>query len=171
MSRRITIAGRAFVLAGQTTIAHDLHTMGLVRKAGLEEQLAPKPGDDPAANARRVLSVAAATGVALDLLGALFVPEGVEPTSWTPELAGETARFFGEVSDPEDKAIVQGLIASALADFLRAALLSSMTSDEASSPADEGRPGTGTPGRKAPSGNGPPSSASSPKRTTTTPSG
>lgn len=160
MSRRITIAGRTFVLAGQTTIAHDLHAMALVRKAGLEE-LRLLPGETTEGLARRVLYQAVESGVALELLGALVVPEERDPLTWSVELGHETAAFLGSLSSDGDKAVVNGLIASALADFLRAALQSSSGSAAGSTDQQDERPPGNGGDRQGPSANGAASSGSS----------
>lgn len=168
MTRSVILGGRTFVHVGQSTIAHDLHAMGLVRRAGLHDANVAFPGDTPSDVAQRVLGAAAESGVALELLGALLIPEGTDPLKWTIDTGRETAEYIGSIHDPPEKERVQGLIASVLADFCRAALVSSRASVEGSKETGGGRPGNSS---SSSSGSGPRSSGSSPGPTTSGPSG
>lgn len=134
--RRITLGGRAFVSVGESTLAHDIRFVELVAKAGLSA-FSLRDGEPAEDFARRLMDQLMATGRALDLLACLMVPEPEEGTApgstWTLDLAAETARFLGALTDPGDKGQIHALLAELLRDFFESGLVS-LTSSRPSSP-------------------------------------
>jgi hypothetical protein len=123
----ITIEGKRFVPLRNGTFAHDIWLTRKIREAGLSN-ISIGDGETPDQFIERIAIVAHESGISLQLLGGLLLPEGVEERNWTPELAESTAQFFGNVTDPEGKRILRTQIASALFYFFANALASSPTS-------------------------------------------
>lgn len=123
----MTIEGKRFVTMQNGTFAHDIWLTRKIREAGLAGIAI---GDDESQDQfiERIAISAYESGVALDLLGGLFLPAAVEPRDWTPELAAQTSEFFGNVTDPDAKQALRMQIASALFYFFASALASSKTS-------------------------------------------
>lgn len=123
----ITIEGKRFKPVNNGTFAHDIWLTKKIREAGLAGiQL----GDDETQDQfiERIAISAYESGLALQLLGGLFIPAEMESRDWTPEVAAKTADFFGNVTDPEAKHALRMQIASALFYFFASALASSKTS-------------------------------------------
>lgn len=174
MSDKHTIGGRTFLPLRESTVEQDFRFLALVGRARIDE-VVMQPGESPEAFARRLLEVTIESGVILDLLGCLLIPEDIAPQDrdpgevWTPEVGQETARFLGQLRDPKDKAEVRGLVLSLLVSFFESGIVSLWTSTTSSTeaipePESKQEPRAGT----AP---GPSSSANSPRGTTTAPSG
>jgi len=123
----ITIEGKRFEPVRNGTFAHDIWLTKKIREAGLAGLTI---GDEETQDQfiERIAKSAYESGVALQLLGGLFMPAGVESRSWTPGLAEQTAEFFGNVTDPQSKQALRMQIASALFYFFASALASSKTS-------------------------------------------
>ena len=162
----ITLGGRTFVHLGESTAQHDDWFMGRVREAGLDRVLL-EIGEDPDQFARRILYQASGSGKVFEMIGALIVPEGMADASWTPEVALDTARFVGQLCDPEDKQRINNLTVTLLIGFFLGGLTSLETSKTSSTDA-EPAPGNST---TSATDAGDPSSASSPGTTTSEPPG
>lgn len=132
MQNRITIGGRHFKYAGGlTTLRHDLATQGHLQRAGLS-RLELLPAETAEDYALRVYRTAVGNGDMLALIAHLLLPEDLDPRSWTPEVASEMAVFLGAMTDPEDKARIQGVLRDALMGFLGAGLIYAVRSLNAS---------------------------------------
>ena len=174
MSDKHTIGGRTFMPLRESTVEQDLRFLALIKRARIDE-VVMQPGESPEAFARRLLEVTIESGVILDLLGCLLVPEDIAPQDrdpgevWTPEVGQETARFLGQLRDPKDKAEVRGLVLSLLVSFFESGIVSLWTSTTSSTEAiPSPKDSQANPAGTAP---GPSSSRSSPRATTTGPSG
>lgn len=123
----ITIEGKRFVPMQNGTFAHDIWLTRKIREAGLAGIAI---GDDETQDEfiDRIAVSAYESGLALQLLGGLFIPAGTEARDWTPELAAQTADFFGNVTDLDSKQALRMQIASALFYFFVNALAASKTS-------------------------------------------
>jgi hypothetical protein len=123
----ITIEGKRFEPIRNGSFAHDIWLTKKIREAGLSNVAI---GDDETEDQfiERIAMAAYESGAALELLGGLFIPAGADARSWTPELATQSAEFFGNVTDPESKRELRKQIAAALFYFFVNALASSKTS-------------------------------------------
>ena len=117
----VVIGGRRFRSGGQATLERDLHVMGYLRSAGLDE-LPMLETETPEQYALRLLAHLSHRTEVLELLGGLLVPEGVGDREWTPRHGHETAVFLKGLTDPAEKKTVHGLICSVLIPFLESGL-------------------------------------------------
>ena len=174
MTQKHTLGGRTFLPLRESTVEQDFRFLALIKRARVDE-VVMQPGESPEAFARRLLEVTIESGVILDLLGCLLVPEDVAPRDrdpgevWTPQVGEETARFLGQLRDPRDKAEVRSLVLSLLVSFFENGIVSLWTSptscvEAIPNPESNQMPPAGT-------DPGPSSSGSSPRATTTEPSG
>jgi hypothetical protein len=174
MTEKHTVGGRTFLPLRESTVEQDFRFLALVGRARIDE-VVMQPGERPEAFARRLLEAVIKSGVILDLLGCLLVPEDIAPRDrdpgevWTSEVGQETARFLGQLRDPKDKAEVRGLVLSLLVSFFERGIVSLWTSPTSFAEAIP----IPTPNQMSPAGMapGPNSSGSSPQATTTGPSG
>jgi len=128
----IKLGGRSFVqMTKDSTVQHDLWLMQRSTEAGLAGAQIWS-GETPEAFAQRLLEMAIKSGVALELLGGLLVPEGTLPEQWTPEMAAETTLHLGRISVAEEKQAIYRLILTLLIDFFAAGLISSVRSRSSS---------------------------------------
>ncbi len=121
------IEGRRFLPITNGTFAHDIWITRKIREAGLAG-IAMRDGETQDEFIERIAASAYESGVALELLGGLFIPAGVEARDWTRQMAADTSAFFGAVTDPDAKQALRMQIASALFYFFASALASSTTS-------------------------------------------
>ena len=174
MTEKHTIGGRTFLPLRESTVEQDFRFLALVGRARISD-VVMQPGERPEAFARRLLEVTIESGVILDLLGCLLIPEELAPGDrdpgevWTSEIGRETARFLGQLRDPKDKAEVRGLVLSLLVSFFESGIVSLWTS-RTSSVETIPSPGS-SPARPDGTATGPSWSGSSPQATTTAPSG
>lgn len=174
MTEKHTIGGRTFLPLRESTVEQDFRFLSLVGRARIDE-VVMQPGESPEAFARRLLEVTIESGVILDLLGCLLIPEDIAPQDrdpgevWTPEVGQETAKFLGQLRDPKDKAEVRGLVLSLLVSFFESGIVSLWTSTTSSTEAIPNP--KDSPAHPAGTAPGPNSSGSSPRATTTAPSG
>lgn len=158
VQKRIVLAGRTFVPAGESTVEHDIEVMRLMRAAGLEASAA---GNDDEF-AWRALAALVEGGTLLPLVACLIVPEeharrrpglvvrllerfGVVRRAaarggWTPDVQAETVAFLKDLDEPRDKDQVYALVAGLLVPFVNGALRSWRPS-----PRSSGSPETATP--------------------------
>jgi len=133
MAEKHTLGGRAFLAIEESTVEQDFRFLSLVGRARIDEVIM-QPQETPEAFARRLLEATIESGVILDLLGCLLIPEELAPRDrdpgevWTPELGRETARFLGQLRDPKDKAEVRSLVLSLLVSFFESGIVSLWTS-------------------------------------------
>jgi len=174
MAEKHILGGRTFLPLRESTVEQDFRFLALVGRARIDE-VVMQPGERPEAFARRLLEVTIESGVILDLLGCLLVPEELAPQDrnpgevWTPEVGQETARFLGQLRDPKDKAEVRSLVLSLLVSFFESGIVSLWTSPMSFAEAIP----IPTPNQVSPAGtdSGPISFGNSPQATTTGPSG
>ena len=173
MAEKHTLGGHTFLPLRESTVEQDFRFLALVGRARISD-VVMQPGERPEAFARRLLEVTIESGVILDLLGCLLVPEEIAPGDrdpgevWTPEVGQETARFLGQLHDPKDKAEVRGLVLSLLVSFFESGIVSLWTS-RTSSVETIPSPGS-SPTRPDGTAPGPSWSGSSPQATTIEPS-
>lgn len=123
----ITIEGKRFVTLQNGTFAHDIWLTKKIREAGLANiKIEDSETEDVFID--RIAKTAFESGEALHMLGGLLIPAGTDPRKWTPQMAQESADFFGNVTDPQSKQVLRTQIASALFYFFLSALASSRTS-------------------------------------------
>ncbi len=174
MTEKHVLGGRTFLPLRESTVEQDFRFLALVKRARIDE-VVMHPGERPEAFARRLLEATIESGVILDLLGCLLIPEDCAPQDrdpgevWTPEMGQETARFLGQLRDANDKAQVRSLVLSLLVCFFESGIVSLWTSPMSFAEAipnckedQQNQDGTAS---------GPTSSANSPLGTTTGPSG
>ena len=132
MSDQITIAGHKFKAVTNSTMRHDVFTQGQIEKCGLGrlEQFADEL---PEEFARRVYRTSIMSGDVFLLLGCLLMPAAEDPLTWSEAMARQTAEIMANASAPEDKAIIQAQICSALAHFFANGLSSIVISPRKSS--------------------------------------
>lgn len=125
----ITIEGKRFKPMQNGSFAHDIWLTKKIREAGLA---GIQMGEDETQDQfiERIAISAYESGLALQLLGGLFIPSEVEACDWSPAMATRTADFFGNVTEPESKRSLRMQIASALFYFFASALASSKTSQK-----------------------------------------
>jgi hypothetical protein len=116
---------------GESTVEQDYRFLALITRAGID-RMTLRPGESPEEFARRLLEHAITSGVVLELLGCLLIPEAEirsdQPgDSWTSEIAADTAAFIGGLRQPEDKALVNALILSLLISFFERGIVSLQT--------------------------------------------
>ena len=128
MAAKHQLGGRGFDPIGESTVEHDLHFLGLIRRAGLDD-LKLEPGEVPAEFAMRILGSLLQSGSACDMLGCLLIPEGATSEAWTPQMAEETTRHIAGLTDPGDKQKVHALVVSVLIDFFESGLASWVNSE------------------------------------------
>lgn len=135
----MVIAGRTFVSLQNSTFEHDIWMTRKIRESGLANAFISE-GEASDEFAERLTTEVISSGVALELLGGLFVPQGTDPEDWTPELGKETAAFFGRVTDAPSKALLRGQIASMLVYFFVNGLASLRISPKSGNPTATGEP-------------------------------
>lgn len=143
--KRIVLAGRVFVPVGESTVAHDIEVMRLLKVAGLDDPRL-RTGESPEAFGWRVLQALIETKALLPLVACLIVPESAAPRrrgflrawledlgivreaaraeGWTNALQAETAAFLGALDEPADKQLVYQVVAELLFPFLKTGLAS-----------------------------------------------
>ncbi len=174
MTQKHTLGGRTFLPLGESTVEQDFRFLALVGRARIDE-VVMQPGERPEAFARRLLEVTIESGVILDLLGCLLVPEELAPQDrdpgevWTRQMGEETARFLGQLRDPKDKAEVRSLVLSLLVSFFESGIVSLWTSPMSFAEAIPNQENSQAP--QAGTDPGPSSFANSPQATMTAPSG
>ncbi len=123
----LELSGRRFRAIQTSTIEHDVWMMARSAQAGIQ-RVAMHDDETPEAFAARLTGEFARSGQMLHLLAGVLVPEEIADTDWTPAIAAETAAFLGGITDPSDKAVVLGQVASLVAGFFESGLMSCTTS-------------------------------------------
>lgn len=111
-----SLGGHQYSVLAQGTLEHDHYLMTRVRASGLHH-LKRDPNDTTEEHAMKVLAQVIDAGEAMALLGGLIIPVGMDPTDWRPRVAEDIAERLRRLTDPEEKAIANGLLLSALMDF------------------------------------------------------
>jgi hypothetical protein len=123
----IEVDGRRFVTFKNSTVAHDVYLMNIARACGLSEVTASLD-DAPGDLAEIFATKAYESGHMIDMLGALYVPEGFDPADWRRETAEDVAHHLNRVTDPATKAKMLQVFAEVMMRFFLSALSSSTTS-------------------------------------------
>jgi len=174
MSEKYDLGGRVFLPVNESTVEQDFRFLSLVGQARIGE-ITMAQGESPEDFARRLLETTIESGVILDLLGCLLIPEDRAPQdrdpgeAWTRQMGNETAQFLGGLRTPKDKAEVRGLVLTLLVSFFDSGIVSLWTSKTSSTGVipETNKQKTGQAG----SAPGPNSCRNSPQATTTKPSG
>lgn len=126
----IEIGGKRFTHVTDWTVEQDWWLMQRIRKAGLD-QIAVGDGD-PDSIAESISHAAAdklaASGLALEILGGLLLPEGMDPSQWTPALAADTTAHLGRQTGADARQAVRAVASWAIVSFFANGLTSFLTS-------------------------------------------
>ncbi|MFU8858456.1 MAG: hypothetical protein ACNA8S_15805 [Deferrisomatales bacterium] len=109
------------VLADVMTARQRLACRWAIRHADLDN-VRVMPGETPEAYAERLFRRVTVSGGALELMGALLLPEGLSPKDWSPAVAAATAAALGRIRTPEDKVLFDGMLLSIVAGFHQAGM-------------------------------------------------
>jgi hypothetical protein len=169
MGRVIPLGGRFFAPAETTTSRQDGWIVAQFEDAGLIDLASSGALESNQAAARKVIVAAMGSGAYHRILAGLLVEADQK---WSVESAEKNAAFFGELTDPEDKARLMPAFVETLPHFFRLAVGFSPPSPTASTnghgptaPAQKnGRRSTGrraAPGPTSPAGSSTPTPAES----------
>jgi hypothetical protein len=131
----IELGGRRFRAVDIMTVAHDAFFIARCRFAGLDA-IPMIEGETAEQYAVRLLTTLMGSPTVLEIVGALVVPEALEDSAWTPQMASDTAAFVGSLTGDVDKAQVRFILLSVLVPFLQRGL-GYLTVSRASSGAPE----------------------------------
>ena len=137
MSEKHVLGGRTFLPVSESTVEQDFRFLALVKQARIDE-VTMVQGESPENFARRLLETTIESGVILDLLGCLLIPEDRAPQdrdpgeAWTRQMGDETARFLGGLRNPNDKAEIRSLVLTLLVSFFECGIVSLWTSKTSS---------------------------------------
>ena len=126
----VEIGGRRFAHVTDWTVEQDWWLMQRIRKAGLDQIVVDDANPDAIAES---ISQAAAdkladSGLALEILGGLLLPDGMDPSQWTPQLAAETTAHLGRQTGAEARHAVRAVASWAILSFFSNGLTSFVTS-------------------------------------------
>jgi len=129
-----TLGGRKFRQILKSTVRHDLYMMEAIRKSGLNG-ITKRVDESPDEFALRLLDQLISTNAFVPVLASCFIDADKQDLDWTPESSEQLAKFFENLSEPEDKNVVFQLAVRLIMDFfeqgvvsLRASLSSSRKS-------------------------------------------
>lgn len=125
-ARPVTIDGKAYVQASESTIEQDDYYMRLMLEAGIDPTMGP--GETHESYARRVFAYLCLSEKRCDMISCLLVEEGTE---WTRAGALQIAERFRKLKAP-DKEVLNNLTLSALIGFFESGMSSLPTSRTAS---------------------------------------
>ncbi len=143
LQKKVFLAGRAFVPAGESTILHDIAVTKLLKAAKLDVA-AVRTDETPDEFGFRVLEQIMDADALLPIVACLIIPAEVAPErvgllrrwaeslgilrptvraiGWTPEVQAATVAFLSALDEPADKAKIYQLVAELLFPFLKAGL-------------------------------------------------
>ena len=126
-----TLAGRKMLVLDEGTVQHDIFLTALLKRSGVGN-VVKNPDEDPLDYAHRLIDEALASGLILEILGGLLIPEdllhGQDPIDvWTPQIAQQTTAFLGSLRERADKDQIRGLVLTALVGFIRGGAVSLMS--------------------------------------------
>ncbi|OQB24232.1 MAG: hypothetical protein BWY10_02629 [Chloroflexi bacterium ADurb.Bin180] len=132
------IGGRKFQQIEDWTVEQDWWLMQRIRAAGLDSigVRSERPDDIAISISEAIEAKLAESGLTVDLLGGLLVPEGMSPDAWTPAMAEETAAFLKRQRGREAREAVRNLAVWALVHFFANGLVSFKISPTPSSVSD-----------------------------------
>jgi hypothetical protein len=140
-AKPIELGGRKFRAVVESTVEHDIEVRALVHDAGFD-LLAKRKDESPDDFVVRMIGQLSASRKDADFAGVLLVPEELDDTEWTPEVAVETTRFIKKLTAQADKLILRNLSMELLSGFINAGLLFSVSSPDYSSEGIAARPVT-----------------------------
>jgi len=114
--RALRIGGKRFRVVQDGTAERDHFVIQYAGKVGLRE-VAMLEAEDPEAFAHRLLYQLVDAGVVFELLGGILIPDELEDSEWTLELARSTAAHLRRCHLPEDKATINAAIGCLIQDF------------------------------------------------------
>lgn len=126
MTSTLNLGGRQFRRCLNSTLQHDIVLMNHIRAADVLELSLPEgaTGEDYAAE---MLSRLASYERFNDLLGCLLVPADLDG-AWTPAVGRASATHFAQLTDANDKATLNAVIAELLISFFAQGRVSLLTS-------------------------------------------
>jgi hypothetical protein len=94
-----------YKLITASTIERDIAISNVLRSSGAHDAMlqALTAGEEPD---RRIFEAISGSGKLFELLGASLVPEGVDPLTWTPAMARDTAQALKNISAPKAKQLL-----------------------------------------------------------------
>jgi hypothetical protein len=113
------LQGRKFRSVTAPTVEQDMEVYALSHEAGLLS-MTKGAGENEAEFAQRILRVMYRSSKLFYMLGTLLMPQEKRDADWTPALAGETAEFLRQVTDPESKQIIRAMALDLLEIFTKA---------------------------------------------------
>lgn len=119
---QILLGGKPYVRCENSTLQHDIFLMNHIRAADVLELSLPEgsTGDDYAAE---MLGRLAAYEKFNELLGCLLIPAELAG-AWTPAVCRATAAHIASLTEQEDKATLNAVLADLLIGFFRAGRVS-----------------------------------------------
>ena len=130
--------GRKFKITEATTSRQDMWVMTRLDRAGLEVIAATYNTPDKLdVMATKCVEAAYESGTLYEILAGILVEDGKK---WTRESALANANYFGELTNPADKAAIQGPIVSILMLYFASGLASTETSLKSSETGSEASP-------------------------------
>lgn len=135
----IEIGGRRFNQVADWTVEQDWWLMQRVRKAGISEINVDSGDPEHIAEAvgKAVEAKLTESGVILEILGGLLIPEGKSSYDWTPAMAEETTKFISAQRGPESREAVRSAAAWATIIFFVNGLVCFKSSPASFSATDE----------------------------------
>jgi hypothetical protein len=131
VSDAIIFGGQAFRPVRRGPISQDLYMLQAARRGGLHD-LRLEAGETYEGFAARLLDTLLSSGVAVELLAGLLVPDSLPDGEWTPELAAGTARTLNQITNEAEKERFRLAVVELLTGFFASALTSSNGSGGAS---------------------------------------
>lgn len=94
-----------YKLITASTIERDIAISNVLRSSGAHDAMlqALTAGEEPD---RRIFEAISGSGQLFELLGAALVREGVDPLTWTPAMAKETAAALKAITVPKAKQLL-----------------------------------------------------------------
>jgi len=124
----LKLGGQTFRHIELSTIEQDYWLMARVREAGLTDfSKYEGEGEDDFSN--RLMDGLINGGQGFQIIGGLILPVETKDMDWTPELAEKTADHLRKLTDPGEKQVVHGMIATAFVRFFQDGLLLSKLSE------------------------------------------
>lgn len=149
--------GRVFRISEQTTSRQDMWIMTRLNRAGLEAIAGTVNTHEKLDElAVQLVQAAYTNGTLYEILGGILTEDGVK---WSQDSAARNAEYFADLTDPADKAAIQGPMVSLLLMYFTTGLASEATSQSstpsaavgsAASPSDQSA--TPSPASSSPSG-------------------
>ena len=143
---KVEVGGRVFIPTANTTFDQDLYLMSLMTETGLARVARSFDKDMILSDvAQEIITVAYNSGKLFLILAGGMVEEGKK---WNKAESVQLAQWFADLSDPDDKAALHGIIATAILGFFLTALSSLRTSENSGQPkSPEGGSALSTSGR------------------------